>query len=294
MELRQCNGNTHRGVGHDDIAEAAITDHAVIDPADPNASRIAGQVTVGHRHPFTDLIFPQGTVIGTDNDAIVTAGNAAICNGHIRTGIDMDAIVIGVLYLRIDPAFIKYHIAAIVDPVGPAGGLIDHGNILHTDILTTGEEHHSRRCGSIDPQVIPTLPGIGFFHEICAVAINRTHACDRNIFTFLCENQTGISVTRQVIAIVDVLQLGLFRVILATGRAQQRTVAGQVQFHTASQSQRAGHICTLCDQHTTTAGRHTGINGTLDGLGIQSLTIAYCTVDTDIKLSHAFSPFLRL
>ena len=107
----------------------------------------------------------------------------------------MDAVIIGIFHISIDFDFIHGDVVAVVNPVRPAGGLVDHGDIFHFDIFASGEEDCAGRCQSIIiPVIFPTIAGI-FIGEYksFSVAVNGSHTGQRDVLAFLCKKETGVS-----------------------------------------------------------------------------------------------------
>ena len=97
-----------------EIAEGAVSDHAVVDPADADAAGVAGDIAVGHR--------------------------------NVPAAVDVDAVVVGEQHGSLDLRPVEMHVLAAAYPVGPAGGLVAHGHILHQHVLTADQEHHPSRA----------------------------------------------------------------------------------------------------------------------------------------------------
>ena len=65
------HANTLVAIGHYDIGKNTVSDHAVIGPGNADTASIASQIAVGNRHPFTNFVLLQGTVICPYDNAII-------------------------------------------------------------------------------------------------------------------------------------------------------------------------------------------------------------------------------
>ena len=142
---RQPHTDAEAGFCNVQVGEGHIPHNAIVDITQTHTAGVAGKVAVGDGDFFANGVFQQHRRIGTDNDAVITAGNIAIGNIHVAAAVDVDAVIVGDVHSRQDLRPVEMDVVTVTDPVAPATRLVAHGHILDQHIFAAKEENHTGR-----------------------------------------------------------------------------------------------------------------------------------------------------
>ena len=282
------------GIGHDDVGKHTIPNGAVVDPTDAYSRGITGQVTVRHAHLFAYGILFEGSAVRAHDDAIVAAGDVAVRDRDVPRAIHMNAVVIRIIHAGLDLDLINRHIITIMDPVRPAGGLILHQDIFDLYILTAGKKYGTGRCRRVDPFILPiNSVGRAPSHKIVPVTIDGTVTRQGDMLTFVCENETSVSLARQHRGndVFYILPLGI---LFDVGGSEQNGIARYVQFHITFHLDRAAQVDAAENLYATTAVFGARVDRFLNRQGIECFSVAYRAKISYIiiLIVHYFSPLI--
>ena len=220
--------------------------------------RVAADRAAPHHDVRTHL---RGRALRTDR--IVSRIDHAVLNQHIHTAIQINAVVVNVVVLAIDPDAIETHIPAR-DQMQAPGSRISEGQILEGNIFTLNKPHQHR----------PLAEHIaGLFREslLCAPRIHKAFTCKPDILCLVRVDQAFVK--GRCLNRTD----NILRIISQAGASQQHRFFINMQNHVI--------LHPNCPNHKT-AGRNndlpatrcgTGVNRLLDGRRVHRHTITHCS-----------------
>ena len=316
----QIHTKSGSGFGNVEVGEGAVSHHAVVDPSHTNRAGVTCQVAVGNGNLLTDRVLPQGCRIGTNGNAIVSAGDVAIRDRHVATAVDVESVVVGHIHGGKDLRSVEMHVGAAADPVAPAGRLIAHGHVLHQKICASKQHDHTgggetggagiQGMGiSTDHHNLPQrltslgqgegLARIGHggargdlllghgLHIGMSLTIDDTSSRDGDILTVLGINKASFVEARRIFGIPEVgHHLGK---IAHVGRAQQYRVPFQMQLHSAFQIDPSAQKASLCKGDPSASVSRTIVDGGLHRRSILGHTVSHGTVGSYVTIQHSNS-----
>ena len=209
--------------------------------------------------------------IGTFQHQRVIVGRIdfAVGDGQVFAAVDVNAVAVGV-----DSNIVHRTQVAARQDDGKVATLIDR-HIPDKDVAAK-----LQRDGLVARADVTTLQIACALRVPSGQSFTVNHSTSGDGYVFLTD---GVDETVLEISVATVLigrSFPLLRLVVGlhlSRSSENLSTDGEVQFHMALQADAATEIGAGRQYHSTTTLRHTAVNGSIDGMVVERLTVAYRT-----------------